>query len=102
MGKKRESGSGLSIGRKDGECILFHVGGVTVVITCRCNEDSLRLYHGKMLIYTMYDNGDSCVFPIRGQRVAVTLVRRRGHGCFQIAIKAGDAVKIHRDDYTNI
>lgn len=90
----------LVISRNDGDCILFHVDRVSVVLTCRCSEDGLKLYQGKRLLVVLSERGEWANIVVRKQLVTITLVKRRGYDAFSIGLDADRSVIIHRDDFT--
>ena len=90
----------LTFSRNDGESIIFHHGGKSVVLRCRI-DDSLRLYYGygNKLVLRLDDAGEFNCIKVLGQPVTVLLKKYRGYDTVQISIEAPRDVVIHRDDF---
>ena len=88
----------LTFSRNDGESIIFHYGGKSVVLRCRI-DDSLRLYYGNKLVLRLDDAGEFNYIKVLGQPVTVLLKKYRGYDTVQISIDAPRSVVIHRDDF---
>ena len=89
----------LTFSRNDGESIIFHYGGKSVVLRCRI-DDSLRLYYGERLVLRLDYVGEFNCIKVLGQPVTVLLKKYRGYDTVQISIEAPRSVVIHRDDFT--